>query len=182
MNINSGFQNVVQSLENACAGFALASVLPNATPLTIYSEIQQVQKSYQGTRSLFITGSAGMVKDKSKMSLPSAIVAVAINHKCAAKVFCNKSTLSVDPMFKDIYNDEINPIGANNVDQNTAAYKLPAKKGVVHIVLVNQGTHWVSVDNDGKDCHSYNPGNGGITTVKSIAKYAELFIELTATP
>jgi hypothetical protein len=178
MNISAKYINpaVIQDKDNACGAFALGSVLPDAAhPSVIYSEIQAKQKAYTGDRQGYLASTAG--NDGSYRSLPSAIVAVAKDHKCKnIKLCCAGNTLK-GVFGNSIYSSEITGIlslGATISANEAGGYAPPTKGGVVHVVLVDNGAHWVSVD----DKSAYDPGRGGVTRGSISGRYFHLYIEL----
>lgn len=170
---------ILQNRLNACGGFALASVLPNAPdPVVIYAEIQAQQAGYTDkSRFDFLSDSAHIKGgDGTRMSLPSAIVAVANQHKCKnIKLCCAGGTLK-NAFPPGLYAAEINSIRNKcTVDENVTQYSPPTKPDVAHVVLVKLGSHWMAVDSN----NAYDPAGGLSTHTYILGNYFHLYIELS---
>ena len=177
MTINTKYIStpILQTRDNACGGFALASVLPDgANPEVIYAEIQAQQSHYTDkSRAGFLTATKG--GDFTRMSLPSAIVEVAKQHKCKnIKLCCAGATLKT-AFPAGLYAEEMKTLQNKcTINENATSYTPPAKSDVVHLVLVDGGQHWVSVDSSKT---VYDPALG--TRNFGSLNYNHLFIELS---
>ncbi len=168
---------ILQKINNACGGYALASVLPSVPDaVVIYGEIQAEEKAFADKERQDFLSVTEDASDHSRMSLPSAIAAVAKKHSCKVKVYCNGGALQGSKNFGPMYSAEINSLGAANVDQNAKNYSLPSSSNVAHLVLVNNGAHWVAVDYANGAHHIYDPAHGGVQYFRN---YAGLYLELS---
>jgi hypothetical protein len=166
---------------NYCGGYALASILYNKGDFedfainAIYKAIQDVQAGYNDFRKEFLNNHIG--NNKSKMSLPSAIVSVAEKNGWNSCIHYNSKTL-MSYMGKELVEAEENVL--KNKTEGTG-YLPPQNEKTAHIVLVDQGIHWIAVVFDGQKNWLYDSGDGTIIelTGRFNSRYAGLYIELS---
>ena len=158
---------------NRCGGYALDSLLydmgiiNNPMPLQTYKGIQDEQ--------LAIVNDAASQKlldstsqNDTNFSFPSAIVYYFFKvSKQLPKVTIDQKMLeNYYPV--NIINDETQRIYKINVkvEKHTLKEVLNNQNNHRHLVLTNNGTHWISVVKDNGSLYMYDPGVGGFKVIQ----------------
>lgn len=173
------------SQNNFCAGYALDAILYNMglisapDPLNRYNNIQNIQNTIvEDEESLTILNNNTL--NDTRFSFPSAIVGyIQQTYKNRPIVNMERSRL---PYSNSIVDAEMKRMGSMGITVGNSSMEiLNDQTHSHHMLLVNNGTHWISVVNENGTLYMYDPGNPNfrkVTLAELDAVYSGIIITL----
>jgi hypothetical protein len=148
---------------NYCGGFALAAIINSFNngeaqnqpePLTVYNQIQAQQVGIGANSQVLVND---MVQNGTNISLPSSIAICAqVNYPL------NPTVIYGNHPFPNVIQEEVARLNAAGIqnDQHDGNLQVLLNQQNKYMVLVDNGRHWVAVENNKENWSMYDPANG----------------------